>query len=70
MSKYDLIPSFHPSIYNCRTCMLAKITMKCFTNNVERDTLLLDLVHNDLCDFDESTYSLESKYMIILIDDH
>ncbi|KAJ9556935.1 hypothetical protein OSB04_011549 [Centaurea solstitialis] len=69
MSKMSLIPAFELNGEKCKTCMLTKITRQPFAKNINRDTKVLELVHNDLCDF-HSTPSLgNKKYVVTFIDD-
>ncbi|GJW99296.1 zinc finger, CCHC-type containing protein [Tanacetum coccineum] len=49
MSKDGLIPAFDMDTEKCQTCMLNKITKKPF-QNVKRETKVLELIHNNLCD--------------------
>ena len=68
MSKTGLIPHFDLNIEKCKTCMLNKITRTPF-HNVTRQTVLLNLVHSDLCDFHSSPSLGNKKYVINFIDD-
>ncbi|GJS85776.1 zinc finger, CCHC-type containing protein [Tanacetum coccineum] len=68
MSKDGLIPAFDMDTEKCQTCMLNKITKKPF-QNVKRETEVLELIHNDLCDL-HATPSLGNKnYFVTFIDD-
>ncbi|GKA37163.1 ribonuclease H-like domain-containing protein, partial [Tanacetum coccineum] len=68
MSKDGLILTFNMKTKKCKTCILAKITKKSF-QNVKRETKVLELIHNDLCDL-HATPSLENKkYFVTFIDD-
>ncbi|GJV97691.1 ribonuclease H-like domain-containing protein [Tanacetum coccineum] len=68
MSKDGLILTFNMKTEKCKTCILAKITKKSF-QNVKRETKVLELIHNDLCDL-HATPSLENKkYFVTFIDD-
>ena len=60
MSKMSLIPAFELNNEKCKTCMLTKITRQPFNKNVNKVTKVLELIHNDLCDF-HSTPSLGNK---------
>lgn len=63
MSKLGLIPPFDINIDKCKTCMLNKITRNHF-HRVEIQSVFLELVHSDLCDF-HSTPSLRNKKNIL-----
>ncbi|GJS59991.1 zinc finger, CCHC-type containing protein [Tanacetum coccineum] len=68
MSKDGLIPTFYMDTKKCKTCMLNKITKKPF-QNIKRETEVLELIHNDLCD-PHATPSLgNKKYFVTFIDD-
>ncbi|GJW65399.1 zinc finger, CCHC-type containing protein [Tanacetum coccineum] len=68
MSKDGLITDFDMDTEKCKTCMLIKITKKLF-QNVKRETKVLKLIHNDLCDL-HATLSLgNKKYFVKFIDD-
>ena len=69
MSKHYLIPFCPQQSYNCKTCMLNKIT-RTPIKSVVRKSEILDLIHSDLCDF-HSTPSLgNKKYVNTFIDDY
>lgn len=68
MSKLGLIPSFDINIDKCKTCMLNKITRNPF-HTVERQSVLLELVHSDLCDFHSTPSFGNKKYIVTFIDD-
>lgn len=68
MIKGGLIQSFDINIEWCKTCMVNKITKNPFPSIV-RNSILLELVHSDLCDF-HSTPSLgNKKYNVTFVDD-
>nr|GFA04881.1 zinc finger, CCHC-type [Tanacetum cinerariifolium] len=68
MSKDDLIPAIDENPEKCITCMLTKITRKPF-QSITRKSVILELIHRDLCDF-YATLSLgNKKYVITFIDD-
>ena len=50
MSKDNLIPAINVNTEKCKTCTLAKITKQPFPN-VKRNSVILDLIHNDIYDF-------------------
>nr|GEZ42857.1 zinc finger, CCHC-type [Tanacetum cinerariifolium] len=54
MSKMSLIPDFDMTHESCKTCMLTKITRQPFMG-VNRESIVLDLIHSDLCDFHANT---------------
>ena len=66
MSKLGLIPPFDFNIEKCKTCMLNKITKNPYPN-VTRQTVLLELVHSDLCDFHNSPSLGNKKYVVTFI---
>ncbi|GKA93202.1 hypothetical protein Tco_0815188 [Tanacetum coccineum] len=68
MSKDGLIPAFDMDIKKCKTCMLNKITKKPF-QNVKRETKVLELIHNDLCDLHATPSLGNKKYFVTFIDD-
>ena len=53
----------------CHTCMLNKITRTPF-RIIVRNTHLLELIHNDLCDFHSTSSLGNKKYLVTIIDDH
>ncbi|GJV48730.1 zinc finger, CCHC-type containing protein [Tanacetum coccineum] len=68
MSKDGLIPAFDIDTEKCKTCILTLITKKPF-QNVNYETKVLELIHNDLCDL-HATLSLGNKnYFVTFIDD-
>ena len=68
MSKMGLIPPFDLNLEKCKTCMLNKITRTPFPS-VTRQTVLLELVHSDLCDLHSSPSLGNKKYVVTFIDD-
>ncbi|GKE23097.1 zinc finger, CCHC-type containing protein, partial [Tanacetum coccineum] len=68
MSKDGLISAFDMDTEKCKTCMLNKITKKPF-QNVKRETKVLELIHNDLCDFHVTPSLWNKKYFVTFIDD-
>ncbi|GJR67136.1 zinc finger, CCHC-type containing protein [Tanacetum coccineum] len=68
MSKDGLIPSFDMDTEKCKTCMLTKITKKPF-QNVKRETEVLELIHNDLCNLHATPSLGNKKYFVTFIDD-
>ena len=69
MYNDGLIPPFDMSIERCRTCMLTKITRQPFPD-VQRNSVVLDLIHSDLCDFHASPSLGNKKYGFTYIDDY
>lgn len=68
MSKEGLIPAFDINSEKCKTCMLTKITRQPF-HKVMRSSVILELIHSDLCDL-HATPSLGNKrYFVTFIDD-
>ncbi|GJT88279.1 zinc finger, CCHC-type containing protein [Tanacetum coccineum] len=68
MSKEDLIPAIDENPKKCITCMLTKITRQPF-QNITRKSVILELIHNDLCDFHATPSLGNKKYVITFIDD-
>ncbi|GKC45659.1 zinc finger, CCHC-type containing protein, partial [Tanacetum coccineum] len=68
MSKDGLIPALDMDTKKCQTCMLNKITKKPF-QNVKRETKVLELIHNDLCDLHATPSLGNKKYFVTFIDD-
>ncbi|GKD94374.1 zinc finger, CCHC-type containing protein [Tanacetum coccineum] len=68
MSKDGLIPAFDMNTEKYKTCMLTKITKKSF-QNVKRETKVLELIHNDLCDLHATPSLGNKKYFVTFIDD-
>ncbi|GKB28318.1 zinc finger, CCHC-type containing protein [Tanacetum coccineum] len=68
MSKDGLIPAFDMDTEKCKTCMMTKITKKPF-QNVKRETEVLELIYNDLCDLHATPSLGNNKYFVTFIDD-
>ncbi|GJZ30954.1 zinc finger, CCHC-type containing protein [Tanacetum coccineum] len=68
MSKNGLIPAFDMDTEMCKSCMLMKITKKPF-QNVKRETKVLELIHNNLCNLDATPSLGNKKYFVTFIDD-
>ncbi|GJS38073.1 zinc finger, CCHC-type containing protein [Tanacetum coccineum] len=68
MSKDDLIPAIDENPEKCTTCMLTKITRKPF-QSITRKSVILELMHSDLCDFHATPSLGNKKYVITFIDD-
>ncbi|GKA88588.1 zinc finger, CCHC-type containing protein [Tanacetum coccineum] len=68
MSKDDLIPAINENPEKCTTCMLTKITRKPF-QSIKRKSVILELIHSNLCDFHATPYVGNKKYVITFIDD-
>ncbi|GJY56736.1 zinc finger, CCHC-type containing protein [Tanacetum coccineum] len=68
ISKDGLIPAFDMDTKKCKTCMLTKITQKPF-QNVKRETEVLELIHNDLCDLHATPSLGDKKYFVTFIND-
>lgn len=49
MVKLDLIPLVDSNFEKCKACMLTKITRNPFPK-IQRNSVLLKLVHSDVCD--------------------
>ncbi|GJV00811.1 zinc finger, CCHC-type containing protein [Tanacetum coccineum] len=68
MSKDDLIPAIDENLKKCTTCMLTKITRQPF-KSITRKSVILELIHSDLCDFHATPSLGNKKYVITFIDD-
>ncbi|GJZ53707.1 zinc finger, CCHC-type containing protein [Tanacetum coccineum] len=68
MSKDDLIPAIDENPEKCTTCMLTKITRQPF-KSITRKSVILELIHSDLCDFHATPSLGNKKYVITFIDD-
>ncbi|GJY04518.1 zinc finger, CCHC-type containing protein [Tanacetum coccineum] len=68
MSKDDLIPAIDENPKKCTTCMLTKINRKPFKSKT-RKSVILELIHSDLCDFHATPSLGNKKYVITFIDD-
>nr|GEU71132.1 zinc finger, CCHC-type [Tanacetum cinerariifolium] len=68
MSKDDLIPVIDENPKKCTTCILTKITRKPF-ESITRKSVILELIHSDLCDFHATPSLGNKKYVITFIDD-
>lgn len=68
MSKDDLIPAIDKNAGKCTTCMLTKITRKPF-KSITRKSVILELIHSDLCDFHATPSLGNKKYIVTFIDD-
>ncbi|CAJ2665771.1 unnamed protein product [Trifolium pratense] len=67
MSKDDLIPVFNENNEKCKTCMLTKITRQPF-KIITRKSVILELIHSDLCDL-HATPSLGHKKAVVRLPD-
>ncbi|GJS74380.1 zinc finger, CCHC-type containing protein [Tanacetum coccineum] len=68
MSKDDLIPAIDENPKKCTTCMLTKISRQPF-KSITRKSVILELIHSDLCDFHATPSLGNKKYVINFIDD-
>nr|GEU62440.1 zinc finger, CCHC-type [Tanacetum cinerariifolium] len=68
MSKDDLIPAINENPRKYTTFMLMKITRKPF-KSITRRSVILELIHSDLCDFHGTPSLGNKKYVITFIDD-
>ncbi|GKE28994.1 zinc finger, CCHC-type containing protein [Tanacetum coccineum] len=68
MSKDDLIHAIDENPEKYTTCMLTKITRQPF-KSITRKTVILELIHSDLCDFHATPSLGNKKYVITFIDD-
>ena len=69
MSKEGILPSFDVFAERCKTCMLTKITRQPFTN-IQRKSVMIELIHSDLCDLHSTPTIGGKKYVINFIDDY
>ncbi|GKE99486.1 zinc finger, CCHC-type containing protein [Tanacetum coccineum] len=68
MSKDDLIHAIDENTEKCTTCMLTKITRQPF-KSITRKSVILELIHSDLCDFRATPSLGNKKYVITFIDE-
>ncbi|GKE59182.1 zinc finger, CCHC-type containing protein, partial [Tanacetum coccineum] len=68
MSKDDLIPPIDENTEKCSTCMLTKLTRQSF-KSITRKSVILELIHSNLCDFHATPSLGNKKYVITFIDD-
>lgn len=68
MSRDSLIPVFDIKTEKYKTCMLTKITRQPF-KSITRNSVKLELIHSDLCDFHATPSLGNKKYVITFIDD-
>ncbi|GJZ16078.1 zinc finger, CCHC-type containing protein [Tanacetum coccineum] len=68
MSKDELILAIDENPDKCTTCMLTKITRQPF-KSITRKSVILELIHSDLCNFHATSSLGNKKYVITLIDD-
>ncbi|GJX99929.1 zinc finger, CCHC-type containing protein [Tanacetum coccineum] len=68
MSKDDLIHVIDENPEKCTTCMLTKFTRQPF-KSITRKSVILELIHSDLCDFRATPSLGNKKYVITFIDD-
>ena len=70
MMSLNLIPKASIDLkQKCETCIQAKQPIKGFTTCIERETNLLELVHNDVCDSNDVLTRGGKRYFITFIDD-
>ena len=68
MSSLGLIPRLSKDFEKCETCSQAEITKRPH-KSVVRNTELLELIHYDLCEFEEILTRGGNRYIITFIDD-
>ncbi|GJZ05886.1 zinc finger, CCHC-type containing protein [Tanacetum coccineum] len=68
MSKDDLIPAIDENPEKCTTFMLTKITRQPF-KSITRKSVILELIHSDLCDFHATPSLCNKKYVITFVYD-
>ncbi|GKB46774.1 zinc finger, CCHC-type containing protein, partial [Tanacetum coccineum] len=68
MSKDDLIPVIDENPEKCTTYMLTKITRQPF-KSITRKSVILELIHSDLCDFHATPTLGNKNYVITFIND-
>ena len=70
LSAKEYIPKLNiDSKHKCETCVEAKLTSSSF-KRVKRNTKVLDLIHNDICDLKFAPSRGENKYFITFMDDY
>ncbi|GJR62244.1 zinc finger, CCHC-type containing protein [Tanacetum coccineum] len=67
-STVNFIPAIDENPDKCTTCMLTKITRQPF-KSITRKSVILELIHSDLCDFHATPSLGNKKYVITFIDD-
>ena len=68
MSGLGLIPKLENELEKCETCGMIKITIKPH-KSIERNTKLLELIHNDICEFEGHSTRGGNQYFITFIDE-
>ncbi|GJT87611.1 zinc finger, CCHC-type containing protein [Tanacetum coccineum] len=68
MYKDELIHAIDENPNKCTTCMLTKITRQPF-KSITRKSVILELIHYDLCNFHATPSLGNKKYVITFIDD-
>nr|GEV25798.1 zinc finger, CCHC-type [Tanacetum cinerariifolium] len=68
MSKDDLFPAIDENLEKCTTYMLTKITRQPF-KSITKKSVILGLIHSDLCDFHATPSLGNKKYVITFKDD-
>ena len=64
----NLIPKYDILDNKCEICVQAKIPKKSF-KSIDRDSNILELIHNDVCDLKRVSRG-GNKYLVIFIDDY
>ena len=68
MSRLRFIPKVTKNFEKCEVCSKAKITKRPH-KSVKKNTELLELFHNDLCEFEGILTRGGNRYFITFIDD-
>ena len=68
MSKHDMISYKHDYEKKCEICIQVKMTKKCFPKS-DRNSIMLELVHSDVCELNGVLTRGGKRYFITFIDD-
>ena len=68
MSKHGMISYKHDDEKKCEICIQAKMTKKSFPK-LDRNSIMLELVHVDICELNGVLIREGKRYFITFIDD-
>ena len=68
MSKHGMISYKHDDEKKCEICIQAKMTEKSFPK-LDRNSIMLELVHVDICELNGVLIREGKRYFITFIDD-
>jgi hypothetical protein len=70
MVKLDLLPSnLHDNRNKCETCLKTKLIRKPFPSVNSSSSILLELIHSDVCDLSGKIIRGDKRHFITFIDD-